>query len=314
MMADWQGRRVLVTGSAGVIGQVLVQKLVERGAQVLSADIQPAAATAPGVEHVQANLAKEIPLILGDFDAQVVFHLAATFERTEEESGYWQTSFDNNVLLSHMLLRALVETPSLETLAFTSSYLIYDPRLYLGASGVRLLKETDAIACRNLVGLAKYFTERELEFVAKTQGRFRAISARIYRVHGRDSRDVISRWVQAALRGETLKVYGQAGRFDYILADDVAEGLLRLVEAKQARGVVNLGSGTPRSIGDIISLLKARFAHLRISEQNRPGPVEASGADMRRFQELTGWLPPTALEEGIRQIITHYRLKASSLS
>ena len=85
-MADWQGRRVLVTGSAGVIGQVLVQKLVERGAQVLSADIQPAAATAPGVEHVQANLAKEIPLILGDFDAQVVFHFREV-ERFRRRSG-----------------------------------------------------------------------------------------------------------------------------------------------------------------------------------------------------------------------------------
>lgn len=302
----WTGRRVLVTGAAGVIGRVLVKALASRGARVLSVDLASGNMLGSGVvEHVQADLAQEMPPQVCAFDPEVVFHLAAAFERTEEPPGYWKQNFENNVLLSHKLLEAVEACHSINVFVFASSYLVYEPKLYLNVPEVCRLKETDPIAPRNLVGLSKYFTERELDFIEKTEGRFRAISARIFRVYGRGSRDVISRWVRASLQAEPIEVWGRQNHFDYIFADDVAEGLIRLAESEAAQGVVNLGSGVARSIDDVVAVLQAELSDLQVQDRRSDDPVEASCADMSFFKQVTGWMPRTSLEEGIRQIIAY---------
>lgn len=302
---EWKGTRVLVTGSVGVIGAVFVGRLLSLGARVLSVDIASSKESGSSVEHVQADLSKEIPTRVYAFQPEVVFHLAATFERTEEALGYWKTSFENNALLSHRLLQALVPGRSLKAFVFASSYLIYNPVQYLDVPEICYLKESDPIGPRNLVGLAKYFTERELDFVQETDGHFRAVSARIFRVYGRGSRDVISRWVRSALQKEPIEVYGSNSRFDYIYADDVAEGLIRLAESEAAQGIINLGSGVARSINDVVATLKAELDGLQIHDLRSEGPVEASCADMALFKQVTGWVPRISLEEGIRQIIAY---------
>lgn len=309
---EWTGKRVLVTGSAGVIGRVLVRRLVSLGATILSVDLASGNELGFMVEHIQSDLSKGIPPQVSAFDPEVIFHLAATFERTEEAPGYWKTSFDNNVLLSHMLLEAVVPGRSLDVFVFASSYLIYNPQQHLDVPEVCRLKESDPIAPRNLVGLAKYFTEKELEFLQKTEGQFRAVSARIFRVYGRGSRDVISRWVRSALRGEPIEVYGRNNRFDYIFADDVAEGLLKLAESGAAQGIINLGSGVARSIDDVVAILKTEVDGLQIRDLPYHGPVEASCADMSFFKRVTGWMPRTSLEEGIRQIIAYEKERGRS--
>lgn len=302
---QWTGRRVLVTGAAGVIGRALIGDLVSRGARVLSVDIASNHASRPAVEYIEADLAQGVPPQVCAFDPEVVFHLAATFERTEEPSGYWRVSFENNVLLSHLLLEALIPDPSLKVFVFASSYLVYDPRLYLDVSELCRLKETDPVAPRNLVGLAKYFTERELDFLQRTEGKFRTVSARIFRVYGRGSRDVISRWVRAGLRGEPIEVWGRRNRFDYIFADDVAQGLIRLAESEVAQGVVNLGSGVARSINDVVAILRTELNDLEIRDRQSDGPVEASYAGMTLFGKATGWMPKTPLEKGIYEIVAY---------
>jgi len=307
MSLIWQGKRVLVTGSAGVIGTSLVRKLSSQGATILSIDLSPFKTSyEQKLKHIQTNLANHIPKEVSAFDPEVVFHLAAAFERTVETPGYWITSFENNVLLSHLLLRELEQCPSLRTFVFASSYLVYDPRLYYGNQGIYYLKETDAIAPRNLVGLAKYFTERELEFIQKTKSKYRTISARIYRVYGRGSRDVISRFIRAGLQGEPVEVWGTKSRFDYIFADDVAEGLIRLAESDAAQGIINLGSGVARSIDDVLNILQAELCDLQVVQgRQSDDPLEASCADMSLFYKITGWLPRTSLKDGISEIIAY---------
>lgn len=301
----WKDRRVLVTGSAGVIGRVLVRSLFLKEARVLSVDIVSSSELARLVEHIQADLSREIPHRCVTFEPEVVFHLAAAFERTVEPPGYWKVSFNNDVLLSHRLLEKMVSVRALKLFVFASSYLVYEPKLYLNAPEVYRLKETDPIAPRNLVGLAKYFTERELDFVQETDGRFRVVSVRIFRVYGRGSRDVISRWVRAGLRGDQIEVWGRENRFDYIYADDVAKGLIKIAESEDTRGVVNLGSGKARSIGEVVDILKNELGTLQVKELPSDAPIESSCADMSLFKQLTGWMPEISLEEGIRRIIEY---------
>lgn len=304
-------KRILVTGGAGVIGRELLKLLILQGGNILSAD---RCALPKGdwreVHHIQKDLAEESLDELRDFHPQMVFHLAAAFERSAETPEFWRTNWRDNVLLSHRITQLAKEMPSVETFVFASSYLIYSPALYLSEilrNDVTSLKEDDPIEPRNLCGAAKYYTEREINFVKGILNRsFRTVHARIFRVYGCGSRDVISRWVRAALLGKEIEIYNKENRFDFIFARDVAEGLLKLSEAPDAEGPVNLGSGVARSIQEVLALLPGLQSRpLQISDLGNKESFEASCANLMRLKHLTGWAPSIDLARGIK-IVTEF--------
>jgi nucleoside-diphosphate-sugar epimerase len=242
-------------------------------------------------------------------EQQIVFHLAASFGRTEIEQGFFNENFYNNVELTHTLLSC---NHHWEKFIFASSYLVYDPLLYLW-DDTHFLKESDRIAPRNIVGAAKYYTENELDFVCQGE-KMQGVSARIFRVYGRGSKDIISRTIQKALRGEPIIIYGERARFDYIFADDVAEGLIRLAEVDFPTTAVNLGTGKGKSLADVLEIVQS-YTSTKVEYTKMPGhPIENSRADVSLLKELTKWTPPTTLEVGVRKVLEYERelLESSS--
>jgi carbamoyl-phosphate synthase large subunit len=254
------------------------------------------------------------PEVISSFRPTHLFHLAAPFERTEETS-FWDENQRDNVLASAQILRAALETPGLERYVFASSYLVYDPRLYLhrdAPDGARLLREDDPVDPRNVCGAAKLLHERELALASA--GRFDTVSARIFRVYGRGSRDVVSRWVRSALAGDPIELFDADGRFDYVFADDVAEGLVRLADSSAA-GVVNLATGQPRSVAEVVEEIAAAVGPIAVRDVGRSGrPREASGANTERLQLETGWVPSTQLARGIGELVAHERNQRTTAS
>lgn len=313
-MLEWAGRRVLVTGGSGVIGVELLHLLAERGADVLSLDRQPLPAWAPrSVRSQLLELADGDLAGIADFAPRTVFHLAASFERSVETAEFWDDNWRDNGLAAHRSVE-LGRLPSVEELVFASSYLIYDPALYTSPrprprSRAVALTETSAQRPRNLCGHAKLYTEGELAFLSDlVRPELRTVSARIFRVYGRGSRDVVSRWVRAALAGGERLVYHPQNQFDYVYAGDVAEGLLRLAERPDARGVVNLGSGHARTVEELSDLVSAAVPEAPVPRL-RPRaeePYEASQADLGRLADLTGWKPATTLEAGVERLVRFY--------
>jgi len=305
----WKNKKILVTGGAGVIGKELVNKMIELGANILCLDIVPKPKELSNmVEYRRVDLSNVKSELIKEFNPEVIFHLAATFERTEETPEFWEDNFRNNIILSHNIIDAAKKCVNLEKFIFASSYLIYSPNLYLFSKppiNSRKLKETELVNPRNLVGAAKYYTEKELEFINKMFGNFISISARIYRVYGFGSRDVISRWVRMALNGDELIVFQKENMFDYIFAGDVAEGLIKMAENVNRDEIINLGTGTARRIEDVIKILRDQIPDIKVKEIEKEGLFEASCADISNLIKLTGWQPKVALEEGIRKIVDY---------
>lgn len=306
---DWKNKKIIVTGGAGVIGRALIKKLAERGAYIRCFDIAPKPEDFPSVaEHSQRDLSQLNPIEFTSFAPDIIFHLAATFERTEEDADFWEFNFINNVVLSHKVVDAAKYCAGLKKFVFASSYLIYDPKTYLFDNPVEPVKlsESGKMDTRNICGAAKYYTEKELEFMDNFEKYpFSKISARIFRVYGRNSRDFVSRSIRAAINKGTIKLFSKQNSFDYIFADDVAEGLIRLAEADVKKEVVNLGTGKARGIEDMISILKTHFPDLKVEEEKNHGSFEESSADNSRLKEITGWIPETSLEEGIKELIEY---------
>lgn len=303
-----KNKRIFVSGGAGVIGTALVNRLIEQGADVFVGDLKPCPKPWLGiVKYRQGDLTEINREELLAFDPEIFFHLAATFERSEESYSFFNENFQHNIKLSHHLIQCLQSSRSLKRVVFASSYLIYDPSLYQfnqPQEEPSPLSEESSIYPRNICGAAKLFHELELRFISHfLSEHLSCISARIFRVYGQGSHDVISRWIRSALRKEPITLFCPEGKFDYIFADDVAEGLLKLAKCSES-GVVNLGSGNARSIGEVVQILKEHFPDLKTDVEQSNIPYESSSADLTKLKTMTGWSPPHRLETAIPKIIS----------
>lgn len=299
--------KVLVTGGAGVIGRPLVGKLLQLGVELTVVDTKPRPKEWPKeVRYWQEDVNQIDKEKLFKLNPEYCFHLAACFERSEESSAFFQKNFYNNVLLSHALLFALKQCSNLKRVIFASSYLVYDPKSYLFKTPPKKrtnLIETTSLNPRNLCGSAKLLHEKELESVG-LDALFTTVSARIFRVYGKGSNDVISRWVRDLIEGKAIKVFAKEGVFDYIYADDVAEGLVKLADS-DVTGPVNLGTGKARRIAEVLNVLKNHFPEMEIEESEEEASYEASQASMEAFVKATNWRPTATLEKMIPKIVAY---------
>ena len=304
-----KAQRVFVSGGAGVIGLEMIPRLVARGATVFVGDLKSRPKVfAAAVQYRHGDLNALSQAELAAFAPDTFIHLAATFERSSETYAFWEENFTHNVRLSHHLMTMLKDLPSLRRVVFASSYLIYDPALYQFAAPQAQpvsLNESDPILPRNLTGMAKLAHEKELLFLESFRSAtFTSVIARIFRGYGRNSRDVISRWVRALLADKPITVYRPEGIFDYIYAADSAEGLLRLAESS-VTGIMNLGTGRARRVQDVLDILRSHFPQMRAEEESSDIPFEASQADLSAYRAAVAWSPEYDLEHAIPEIIAY---------
>lgn len=308
------GKRVFVSGGAGVIGLEMIPKLIALGVTVMVGDLKPRPSIFPQeVIYRQGDLNEMSEREMRQFAPDIFIHLAATFERSDETYGFWEENFLHNVNLSHHMMTLVKDQPSLKRVVFASSYLIYEPRLYQFTSPRNeavSLNELEPVQPRNLTGAAKLSHEIELRFLAQYRAsQFDIVCARIYRGYGRNSRDIISRWIRTLLDNEEITVYRPEGMFDYIYAADSAEGLIRLAQSTNVTGIVNLGTGNARRVQEVIDILRMHFPNLKFTEVDSDIPFEASQADMSKFRECIGWIPEYNLERAIPEMISFERAK-----
>lgn len=298
--------KILITGSEGVIGRELKQKLSEHA--LLCIDKKP------GDNHLSLDLSQDYYAKLQEirlFQPEYVFHLAASFERTEETPDFYEKNLRDNMLASLILNREVSHLDSVRCFVFASSYLIYDNALYMNKDKVTYLSEDMLVKPRNLCGMAKLYNEYELDFIQShlkssifVNNFMRLVKARIFRVYGKDSQDIVSRSIKWTKIGEPITLWNQNNRFDYIHARDVAEGLKRLAFSS-ANGVYNVGSGVDRSIEDVMRIIGAKIR--QATDPKLIGlPHEQSVADMTKTKVITNWVPEITLEQGIEELMAYY--------
>lgn len=303
----FENKKVLVTGGAGVIGKELIGMLVKQGAIIRCVDFQEKPSELSDIEYFQMDLSKSDNQFLFRFEPEYVFHLAADFERTEERKDFWESNFRNNILASHYLIDQIIKCPSLKKVIFASSYLIYDKKQYNNIEGQNFLTESSIINPRNMVGVAKLQTESDLEFLSRNnEYPFDCVSARIFRVYGKGSRDVISRWIRDILQKKDILLFNENNRFDYIFARDVATGLLKLGENNNVKGIYNLGTGVSSIVKDVITILQKNLGDFNINTiESRKELFESSCANISKLRNELSWSPEYSLESGIKEVISY---------
>lgn len=131
-------------------------------------------------------------------------------------------------------------------------------------------------------------------------------SIRIFNAYGTRSRTsgnygaVFGVFLKQVLEGKPLTIVGNGDQLrDFVYVTDVASAFIKAAESEISGEIFNLGSGKPRSVNEIASILGS--PSIRIPE--RPGEPSVTWANIKKIQELLDWNPTISLEKGISTML-----------
>lgn len=299
--------RVLVTGSSGLVGRSLCAALESSGAEVERFDID-AAGTAYGDVRDSDRVRSSVLRCDG------VVHLAAVSRVSHAErdrAQCWSVNVDG----SRNVLAAAGTSPGRPWIVFASSREVY-------GEPARLPVHEDApLRPMNTYGRSKVAGEEMME--AARRAGTRACVARLSNVFGsiHDHPDrVIPSFVRRALMSDALRVDGAEHTFDFTHVDDVARGLLQLVEmlasGEAAPPPLQLVSGVPTKLGDLATTVVEIAGSQSTIQEAPPRDFDVTrfvGAP-ERARGLLGWAARTSLRDGLRSLMDDHRRAMSAAS
>ena len=229
----------MVTGGAGFIGSNLVDRLVDRGADVLVIDDLSngtqhnlAAALAAGVRLEQLDVRDRagVQEVMTAFRPDVVFHLAAQIDVRASMADPVQDASVN--VLGSIGVFAAAHAAGVSRVVNTST----GGAIY-GATGRVPTPETEPAAPLSAYGLSKRTAEEYGAWFGRAHG-LDVVTLRYGNVYGprqdpRGDAGVIARFCARALTGEPPLVFGDGEQTrDYVYVGDIVEANLAAADAR----------------------------------------------------------------------------------
>jgi UDP-glucose 4-epimerase len=309
--------RVLVTGGAGYVGSVSVERLVEAGHEVTTLDTLVTGhreSLTAGVELVIASTGDraQVEWLLRDRHIEAVLHCAAR-SLVAQSMADPALYYHENVVGGIALLDAMRDA-GVTRLVFSSTAAVY------GEPARTPIAEEDPTRPVNPYGATKLALEGAMRWYG-VHG-IRSISLRYFNVAGAGLRSgerhdpethLIPNLLRAAIRNEPLTLFGNdyptpdgTPIRDYIhvldLADAHLAALERTASMEPGQQVVNLGSGAGFSVRDVLAaaqrVIGGPIPH-RVGPR-RAGDPPVLVAAIARAAEVLGWRPDrSSLDEMI---------------
>lgn len=313
MQAEYKGRRVLVTGAAGFIGNEVCRQLVAAGAQVTAIDNLVNGRTEniadlSGLDFRAVDI-RDLAAMRAAMEGQsLVLHLACLGVRHSIHAPLENHEVNATATLQ---LLGMAQELGLERFVYISSSEIY------GTARTAPMTEQHPAWPMTVYGAAKLAGERYTDAYWRTY-RFPTTIIRPFNAfgprshHEGDSGEVIPKFLLRALCGRPLLVHGDGSQTrDFTFVGDTAAGILACAGSEKTIGeTVNLGSGKEVTINALAELVA------RIAQQNaltiehgpdRPGDVRRLIADIGKARSLFGFEARVSLEDGLRQLLAWYR-------
>ena len=309
--------RVLVAGGAGFIGSNLIDRLLERGAEVVCLDnLQTGRADnllhlsrEQNFRFVQGDVCDPLPAELTAKRFTHVYNLACAASPPHYQADPEHTML-TNVLGTRNLLR-LAEEHGARFLLTSTSEVYGDPEMHPQREDYRgWVNCTGPRACYDEGKRAA----ETLAFDFARTGRAEVRVVRIFNTYGPrmdpDDGRVVSNVICQALTGEPITVYGdgsQTRSFCYV--DDLVEGILRLMAYDgEQPGPVNIGNPHELTVCDLVDRVLALTGSS--SEIVRlPLPQDdprRRRPDISRAQALLGWEPTVSLQQGLQETTAYF--------
>ena len=307
---SWAGRRTLVTGVTGFVGQRLARRLVETRAEVWAGVCpgeapQRIAALPSQAECISLDMqdVESVRRVVGKAAPDVVFHLAAV--GVTDPSVEPALALTVNVGGLVHLLEAL-RGRDVERIVLVGTCYEYGAR-------------------EALEGLDPFNAYAASKVAAWAFGRmcWRAhglpiVTVRPFQVYGpgQPAHTLVPAAIRAAMAGNDFPMTLGERQRDFVYVDDVVDGMLAAAEAPEIEGhSLDLGTGRVHSVLQVVeriwAMTGAQGRILAGALPYRPGAVMRLVADADRTARLTGWRARVALEEGLRRTIETVDLLAA---
>jgi len=175
---------------------------------------------------------------------------------------------------------------------------------------------TDPVGPRSMYDEAKRFAEA----LTMAYHRFHGVDTRIVRIFNTygprmrlDDGRVVPNFIQQALRGEPLTVYGDGAQTrSFCYMDDLIEGIVRLLESEE-HDPVNIGNPVETTIlefAEAINRIVGNKAGIVFKSDSRLGDdPQRRQPDISRARALLGWEPKIHLDDGIARTISYLKQK-----
>jgi UDP-glucose 4-epimerase len=300
----------LVTGGCGFIGANLLPRLLERGdVRVLdNGSARSGHVPSADVELVAGDVRDPDTMTRVTRGADTVVHLAASGSVVDSVRDP-VTNFDVNA-------RGTLNTLGAATAAGVSRFVFASTGGALIGDAPPPVDETSVPRPLSPYGAGKLSGEGYCEAFRASFGlptvalRF----ANVYGPHSRHKRGAVTTFIDRALRGEPLEVFGDGhATRDFIYVDDLCDGIVAALDHEDVCGPVHLASERETSIDELAALvLDAAGADVPVLHRPaRRGEVERNFALARRAAELLGFHARTELEDGLRATVAWFRAPAA---
>lgn len=306
--------RVLITGGAGFLGSHLSDRFLAEGHTVIAMD-NLITGNADNIAHLfgherfrfMKHDVTDYIYVDGPLDA--VLHFASPASPVDYLELPIQT-LKVGALGTHKALGLAKEKNARFLLASTSE--VYgDPQIHPQSEGY--YGHVNPIGPRGVYDEAKRFAEAMTMAYHRSHGVETRI-VRIFNTYGprmrlRDGR-VVPNFIQQALRGEPLTVYGdgsQTRSFQYV--DDLVEGVYRLLLSDHVEPV-NIGNPQERTIlqfAEVINELTGNTAGIVRRDMRTQDDPQVRQPDITRARSVLGWAPRIDVYEGLNRTIPWFR-------
>ncbi len=304
-------KTVLVTGGTGLIGQPLVSLLVAAGAKVKVVSLDPPSRAPEGAEFVRADLRDLAACEKVCAGSDLVFHLAGVKGSPAVTATRPATFFVPTLMFSINMMEA-ARRAGVARYLFASSVGVYAPAALFREDDVWQTFPSDN---DKFAGWAKRMGELQAEAYRIEYDWDKISIVRPANVYGPyDNFDdenamVIPSLIRRALSGENpMAIWGDGSPIrDFIFAEDVARGMM-LMMAKGVSEPVNLGSGRPVSIRELVEVILACLddAPDVAWDASKPSGDKERLMCMERAGSY-GFEPRVSLADGIARTIAWYR-------
>lgn len=319
---------ILLTGATGFVIANLARRLSAAGHEVLAADLNPpdaplrefvsgGAVTFRQVDVTDRDAVRD--LLVGSRPTRVVHGAAITSIPPEVERARFLRTVEVNVTGTLNVLEAAREA-RVGRVVVVSSGSIYGARPDLAP-----ISEEDPARPVELYPVTKWTAEALARRFADVHGIDLAVT-RLASPFGPFERDTGSRpllssireWTVAALRGESLRVFGPAPPpRDSVYVADIASGIAAVLLAERLpHRTYNVGWGHATAADDVLEALRRLFPDLRVERRREePSPWSASPVrgplSIERLRQDLGWAPRYDLQSGLAAYVEWARTNPS---
>jgi len=311
-------KRILVTGGAGFLGSHLIDRLLDRGDEVVCVD-NLFTGTKHNVEHLHAHPRFEFirhditfPLYV---EVDQIYNMACPASPIHYQHDPVQTTKTSVHGAINML--GLAKRLKARIFQASTSEVYGDPSVHPQTEAY--WGNVNPIGTRSCYDEGKRCAET-LFFDYHRQHKLDIRVARIFntygpRMHPNDGR-VVSNFIVQALKGEDITIYGegqQSRSFCYV--DDLVEGFLRFMELPGRAGEpgyagpINLGNPnefTIRQLAEQVIQLTGSKSKMVFRPLPADDPLQRQPDISRAREHLADWQPKVQLEEGLRHTIAFF--------